>query len=95
MTTIKNQVPGTPSRNHHFEKTKLRTYFDEVADLSLHSRSSSYLLGDAQLSLCGNNDKQSSIPDEVFNAHLVSFETFTTNPSIVNDPNLVVRIAGK
>ncbi|CAM4785326.1 unnamed protein product [Rotaria magnacalcarata] len=53
------------------------------------------LLGDAQLSLCGNINKPSLITDEVFNANLVSFETFLNNPSIVTDPNLVVRINGK
>ncbi|CAF4478961.1 unnamed protein product, partial [Rotaria sp. Silwood2] len=55
----------------------------------------SCLLGDAQLSLCGNINKQSLITDEVFNTHLVTFETFACNPSIINDPNLVVRINGK
>jgi hypothetical protein len=55
----------------------------------------SYLLGDAQLSLCGNKHKQSIIPDDVFNAHLISYETYVNNPAIVNDPNLVVRIGGK
>ena len=56
---------------------------------------SSCLLGDAQLSLCGNIRKQSLITDDVFNANLVSFETFVNNPSIIQDPNLVVRINGK
>jgi phosphatidate phosphatase LPIN len=55
----------------------------------------SCLLGDAQLSLCGNINKQSLITDDIFNAHLVSFETFANNPSIINDPNLVIRIGGK
>jgi phosphatidate phosphatase LPIN len=59
------------------------------------SSSSSCLLGDAQLSLCGNLNKQTLITDEIFNAHLVSFENFANNPSIINDPNLVVRIGGK
>jgi phosphatidate phosphatase LPIN len=56
---------------------------------------SSYLLGDAQISLCGNLNKQPPITDEFFNAHLVSYETFASNPSIINDPNLVVRVNGK
>ncbi|UJR31952.1 hypothetical protein I4U23_019425 [Adineta vaga] len=55
----------------------------------------SCLLGDAQLSLCGNINKQSTISDEIFNAHLVSYETFVNNPAIINDANLVVRINGK
>ncbi|CAF4336085.1 unnamed protein product [Rotaria sp. Silwood2] len=55
----------------------------------------SCLIGDAQLSLCGNINKQSLITDEIFNTHLVTFETFANNPSIINDPNLIVRINGK
>ena len=60
-----------------------------------HEGAYNYLLGDAQLSLCGNISKQSSITDDIFNAHLVSFETFSNNPAIIHDPNLVVRINGK
>ncbi|CAF1434877.1 unnamed protein product [Rotaria sordida] len=55
----------------------------------------SYLLGDVQLSLCGNLDKPSLITDDLFYAHLISYEKFANNPSIINDPNLVVRIGGK
>lgn len=55
----------------------------------------SCLFGDAQLSLCGNSTKQHLITDESFNTHLVSYETFISNPSIINDPNLVIRINGK
>ena len=55
----------------------------------------SCLLGDAQLSLCGNINKQPTITDQIFNANLVSFEAFSNNPGIINDPNLVVRIGGK
>jgi hypothetical protein len=52
-------------------------------------------MNDAQLSLCGNKGKSSGITDELFNAHLVTFEAFANNPLIVNDPNLVARIGGK
>jgi len=55
----------------------------------------SFMFGDAQLSLCGHSSKQPSITDEMFNAHLVTFETFINNPSIVQDPNLIVRVGGK
>lgn len=55
----------------------------------------SCIFGDAQLSLCGHSSKQPSITDEMFNAHLVTFETFINNPSIVQDPNLIVRVGGK
>ncbi|CAF1425958.1 unnamed protein product [Adineta steineri] len=53
------------------------------------------LLGDVQLSLCGNVNKQSPITDDIFDKYIVPYETFANNPSIVNDPNLVVRIGGK
>ena len=55
----------------------------------------SYLLGDVQLSLCGHLQKLDDMTDEIFNAHLVSYDTFAHNPSIVNNPNLIVRIAGQ
>ncbi|CAF3361471.1 unnamed protein product [Rotaria sp. Silwood1] len=55
----------------------------------------SCLLDDVQLSLCGNVDKLSSITDDLFNQHLISYEKFANNPSIINDPNLVVRMGGK
>jgi hypothetical protein len=48
-----------------------------------------------QVSLCGNMNKQSPITDDIFNAHCIPYETFANNPSIINDPHLVVRIAGK
>ena len=56
---------------------------------------SSCLLGDVQVSLCGNINQSTSITDDIFDAHLVPYDTFASNPSIINDPNLVVRIAGK
>lgn len=48
-----------------------------------------------QLSLCGPLDKVPSITDSSFNSHLISYEKFAGNPSVINDPNLVVRINGK
>lgn len=54
-----------------------------------------YHLGDVQLSLCGNFSKQTSITDELFNAHIIPYESFASNPNIVHDPNVVVRIGGK
>ncbi|CAF4283090.1 unnamed protein product, partial [Rotaria sordida] len=32
---------------------------------------------------------------DLFNAHIISYEKFANNLSIINDPNLVVRIGGK
>ena len=96
MTTIKNRARAIRFLSHPSVSTKHRTYRWIFTDRQLIlALSSSCLMGDAQLSLCGHTHKQSGIPDEVFNAHLVSFETFASNPSIVNDPNLVVRIGGK
>jgi len=78
---------------------EVRQFIDTVHNqqdkLEIFKFRSSCLIGDAQISLCGNINKQSSITDEIFNAHLVSFETFANNPAIINDPNLVVRIGGK
>ncbi|CAF1995948.1 unnamed protein product [Rotaria magnacalcarata] len=53
------------------------------------------LLDDVKLSLCGNADKLSSITDDLFNANLISYEKFASNPLIINDPNLVVCMCGK
>lgn len=54
-----------------------------------------YYAGDVQLSLCGNLDKSAKLTDELFNANLIPYERFASNPTIVDDPNLVVRISGK
>lgn len=54
-----------------------------------------FFLGDIQLSLCRNLNRQPPITDEQFNAYLISYDTFVQNPKIVHDPNLVVRIGGK
>ncbi len=91
---IKNQGRAILFHNRHFVNMKPRKS-NSIYLLHLNHYLCSCLLGDAQLSLCGNMNKQSSITDEIFNAHLVSFETFANNPAIINDPNLVVRIGGK
>jgi hypothetical protein len=70
-------------------------FFNPIKKNLTISFSFSYLLGEVQLSLCGNLNKQPPITDEIFNAQLIPYETFANNPSIINDPNLVVRIAGK
>lgn len=54
-----------------------------------------YLLHDVQLSLCGNLNNPSGITDELFYRHLVPYEKFVSDGSIVNNPDLVVRIGGK
>ncbi|CAF0997166.1 unnamed protein product, partial [Didymodactylos carnosus] len=55
----------------------------------------SCMLGDVQLSLCGNISKQLTINDDLFNKHFISYEQFITNTNVINDPNLVVRMNGK
>ncbi|CAF4825357.1 unnamed protein product [Rotaria sp. Silwood1] len=91
-----------PQLDYH--QNQLRTTNDDdqesgtgnsIPQSPFREHEASCFLGDTQLSLCGNINKQSLITDEVFNAHLINFETFASNPSIINDPNLVVRINGK
>ncbi|CAF3398659.1 unnamed protein product [Rotaria socialis] len=52
-------------------------------------------LDDVKFSLCGNVDKLSSITDDLFNAKLIPYEKFASNPLISNDPQLVVCMCGK
>ncbi|CAF1062237.1 unnamed protein product, partial [Didymodactylos carnosus] len=60
-----------------------------------HEHETSCILGDAQLSLCGNLNNPLAITDDLFNKHLVPYQQFITNTDITNNPNLVVRINGK
>lgn len=45
------------------------------------------------MSLCGHLD--SGISDELFNQFTVSYDDFVTNPMLIENPDLVVRIDGK
>ena len=48
------------------------------------------------LSLCGTLDHQDArISDDVFNRYLVTHEALCENPSLLTDPNLVVRVGSK
>lgn len=47
------------------------------------------------MSLCGGLTANSHPTDEAFLHHIITYNEFTANPSIVNNPNLVVRIDGK
>ncbi|XP_053430536.1 phosphatidate phosphatase LPIN3 isoform X2 [Nycticebus coucang] len=47
------------------------------------------------LSLCGGLADSQDISLEKFNQHIVSYQDFTKNPSLLEDPNLVVKINGK
>jgi phosphatidate phosphatase LPIN len=68
---------------------------NSIPNSPVRDHENSCLLGDVQLSLCGNLNKQSPITDEIFNAHLISYEKFVNNPTIIHDPNLIARIGGK
>ncbi|CAM4821302.1 unnamed protein product [Rotaria magnacalcarata] len=67
---------------------------NSIPNSPVRDSDAAFLLGDVQLSLCGHLDKPTSITDGLFNEHLIPYEKFATNPSIINDPNLVVRIGG-
>jgi len=48
------------------------------------------------MSLCGTLDHQDArISDEAFNRYLVTHEALCENPTLLTDPNLVVRVGGK
>ncbi|XP_003787647.1 phosphatidate phosphatase LPIN3 [Otolemur garnettii] len=47
------------------------------------------------LSLCGGLADSRDISLEKFNQHIVSYQDFTKNPGLLEDPNLVVKINGK
>jgi len=48
------------------------------------------------LSLCGTLDHQDArISDDVFNQYLITHEALCENPSLLLDPNLVVRVGSK
>ena len=56
----------------------------------------SYPYSDIAMSLCGGlQDPDIELPEERFLHSLVTFDEFTENPSILHDPNLVIRIGGK
>ncbi len=52
-----------------------------------------------ELSMCGDAGHLAKMPpmeaDELFQEHLISYDKFCENPSILSDPNLVVRMAGQ
>ncbi len=91
---IKNLVPEIRFHIHLFVIMKIRMSIFSPSLVFILNFFFSYL-GDVQLSLCGNLDKQSMITDEMFYAYLVPYETFANNPTIIHDPNLVARIGGK
>ncbi|XP_042908467.1 phosphatidate phosphatase LPIN1 isoform X1 [Parasteatoda tepidariorum] len=56
----------------------------------------SYPYSDIAMSLCGGlQDPEVDIPEERFLQSKVTFDDFTENPAVLQDPNLVIRIGGK
>ncbi|XP_056440369.1 phosphatidate phosphatase LPIN2-like [Gadus chalcogrammus] len=52
-------------------------------------------LPDVTLSLCGGVAEDAEIPKERFLEHIISYQDFSENPAIVDNPNLVVKIGNR
>ncbi|XP_076014318.1 phosphatidate phosphatase LPIN2-like isoform X2 [Genypterus blacodes] len=52
-------------------------------------------LPDITLSLCGGVGETSEISKERFMEHIITYHEFSENPAIIDNPNLVVRIANR
>ncbi|KAM4718315.1 phosphatidate phosphatase LPIN2-like isoform 2-T2 [Anableps anableps] len=52
-------------------------------------------LPDVTLSLCGGVGENSEISKEKFMEHMITYNDFAENPAIIDNPNLVVRIANR
>uniref|UniRef100_A0AAX7THQ4 phosphatidate phosphatase n=1 Tax=Astatotilapia calliptera TaxID=8154 RepID=A0AAX7THQ4_ASTCA len=52
-------------------------------------------LPDVTLSLCGGVGENSEISKEKFMEHIITYNDFAENPAIIDNPNLVVRIANR
>nr|XP_046226936.1 phosphatidate phosphatase LPIN2-like isoform X2 [Scatophagus argus] len=52
-------------------------------------------LPDVTLSLCGGVGENSEISKDKFMEHIISYNEFAENPAIIDNPNLVVRIANR
>lgn len=51
---------------------------------------------DIQMSLCGGlKVEDNEVPMDKFNEHIISFDKFSSDPIILSNPNLVVRIGSK
>lgn len=54
------------------------------------------IIDGAALSLCGRlKEHDNQVPEDLFLQYQVSFQDFCNNPTLFNNPNLVVRLAGK
>ncbi|XP_037538276.1 phosphatidate phosphatase LPIN2 [Nematolebias whitei] len=52
-------------------------------------------LPDVTLSLCGGLTENSEISKEKFMEHIITYHEFAENPAIIDNPNLVVKIANR
>ncbi|KAM3593010.1 uncharacterized protein V6R79_003856 [Siganus canaliculatus] len=52
-------------------------------------------LPDVTLSLCGGVGENSEISKDKFMEHIITYSEFVENPAIIDNPNLVVRIANR
>ncbi|XP_029934997.1 phosphatidate phosphatase LPIN2 isoform X2 [Myripristis murdjan] len=52
-------------------------------------------LPDVTLSLCGGVGENSEISKEKFMEHIITYHEFAENPAIIDNPNLVVKIANR
>ncbi|KAJ8277637.1 hypothetical protein GJAV_G00077920 [Gymnothorax javanicus] len=52
-------------------------------------------LPDVTLSLCGGLSENSDISKEKFMQHIITYHEFAENPAIIDNPNLVVKIANR
>lgn len=52
-------------------------------------------LPDVTLSLCGGIGENSEISKEKFMEHIITYNEFAENPAIIDNPNLVIKIANR
>ncbi|GFQ68817.1 phosphatidate phosphatase LPIN1 [Trichonephila clavata] len=100
--TESGKGPSLPHSPHTVEGSLLGQDSDSDERLSLDQFSKekceniSYPYSDIAMSLCGGlQDPEVDLPEERFLHSLITFDEFSENPSVLNDPNLVIRIGGK
>jgi phosphatidate phosphatase LPIN len=54
-----------------------------------------HLPGNVSMSLCGGLKEHTEITSEKFDQFLVTYDRFCEDPSVLNDPNLVIKIQDK
>ncbi|XP_072042421.1 phosphatidate phosphatase LPIN2-like isoform X2 [Amphiura filiformis] len=64
--------------------------------LAHHEENGEHLSIDLRMSLCGGlKEDEDTVPIDLFNKHEISYSEFCKNPSILANPNLVLRIGDK